>query len=394
LVFGYSVRIFNLGAMAELFACRTTRSFKQSQPANTCSFDFSKQFMPISIMKIAVLFGGNSSERDVSIASGAQIAKALREVGHQVIAVDTFRGILSDQEQEALLARGVAPAPPNEHDLQVIRAKTGSIMQPSYFVDADVVFLALHGGTGEDGTIQAVFDAAGICYTGSNHIGSAAAMDKDLAKRLLVAANVRTPRWLMQPVDPELAIRDLGLPLVVKPNKQGSTVGLSVVKRAEDLPAAVALAYRHDDEVMLEQFIPGREFTVGILGTRALAVGEIIPKCSEIFDYQSKYQAEGAEEIFPADLTGEKTCLLQQLGLRVHHALKLRDYSRADFRMDEAGDFWCLEANTLPGMTALSLLPKSAAAVGIAFPALCAEICRLALSRHKAEENCRQNRGA
>ncbi len=339
--------------------------------------------MPIPIMKIAVLFGGNSSERDVSIASGAQIAKALREIGHQVLAVDTFRGILSDQEQEALLTRGVAPAPPNEHDLQVIRAKTGSIVQPSYFMNADVVFLALHGGAGEDGTIQSVFDAAGICYTGSNHIGSVAAMDKDLAKRLLVAANVPTPRWLMEPVDPELAIRDLGLPLVVKPNKQGSTVGLSVVKRAEDLDAAIAEAYCHDDEVMLEQFIPGREFTVGILGSRALAVGEIIPKCSEIFDYQSKYQAGGAEEIFPADLSSEETCLLQELGLRVHHALKLRDYSRADFRMDEAGQFWCLEANTLPGMTALSLLPKSAAAVGMAFPALCAEICRLALSRHK-----------
>ena len=337
-------------------------------------------------MKIAVLFGGNSSERDVSIASGAQIAKALREVGHQVIAVDTFRGILSDQEQEALLARGVAPAPPNEHDLQVIRAKTGSIVQPSHFVGADVVFLALHGGAGEDGTIQSVFDAAGICYTGSNHIGSAAAMDKDLAKRLMSAAHVPTPRWLMEPVDSNLAIRELGLPLVVKPNKQGSTVGLSVVKRAEDLEAAIAEAYCHDDEVMLEQFIAGREFTVGILGNHALAVGEIIPKCSEIFDYQSKYQAGGAEEIFPAELSSVATRLLQGLGLQVQHALKLRDYSRVDFRMDDAGQFWCLEANTLPGMTALSLLPKSAAAVGIAFPELCAEICRLALHRHKAKQ--------
>ena len=153
-------------------------------------------------MKIAVLFGGNSSERDVSIASGAQVAKALRQLGHQVLAVDTFRGILTDQEQVNLLARGVAPAPPDDRDLRVIRAKTGSIVQPSYFVDADVVFLALHGGTGEDGTIQSVFDAAGTCYTGSNHVGSAAAMDKDLAKRLLVAAKVPTPPWFMAPVDP------------------------------------------------------------------------------------------------------------------------------------------------------------------------------------------------
>jgi D-alanine-D-alanine ligase len=337
-------------------------------------------------MKIAVLFGGNSSERDVSIASGAQVAKALRQIGHQVLAVDTFRGILTDQEQATLLARGVAPAPPDDRDLRVIRAKTGSIVQPSYFVDADVVFLALHGGTGEDGTIQSVFDAAGICYTGSNHVGSAAAMDKDLAKRLLLAAKIPTPPWLMAPADQETAIRELGLPLVVKPNKQGSTVGLTVVKNAADLEAAITEAYRFDDEVMLEQFVPGREFTVGILGDRALAVGEIIPKCSEIFDYESKYQPGGAEEIFPATLSMEQTLTLQQLALRVHRALKLRDYSRADFRMDQAGQFWCLEANTLPGMTNRSLLPQSAAAVGIPFPDLCDEICRLALNRRKFEQ--------
>ncbi len=341
-------------------------------------------------MKIAVLFGGNSSERDVSIASGAQVAKALRQAGHQVVAVDTFRGILNDQEQENLLARGVAPSPPDDRDLKVIRAKTGSIVQPSYFIDADIVFLALHGGSGEDGTIQSVFDAAGICYTGSNHVGSAAAMDKDLAKRLLMAAKVPTPPWLMAPVDGAAAVNELGLPLVVKPNKQGSTVGLTVVKSAAGLAKAVIEAYRHDDEVMLERFVPGREFTVGILGERALAVGEIIPKCSEIFDYQSKYQADGAEEIFPAALSGEKTRELQELALRVHHALKLRDYSRADFRMDEAGQFWCLEANTLPGMTARSLLPQSAAAMGITFPNLCDEICRLALKRRQPPQNQEQ----
>jgi D-alanine-D-alanine ligase len=347
-------------------------------------FDNGKRSMAISTMKIAVLFGGNSSERDVSIASGAQVAKALRQAGHQVVAVDTFRGILTDQEQETLLVRGVAPAPPDDRDLRVIRAKTGSIVQPSYFVDADVVFLALHGGIGEDGTIQSVFDAAGTCYTGSNHVGSAAAMDKDLAKRLLVAAKVPTPSWFMAPVDQEAAIQALSLPLVVKPNKQGSTVGLTVVKSAADLDAAIAEAFRHDDEVMLERFVSGREFTVGILGERALAVGEIIPKCSEIFDYESKYQAGGAEEIFPAALSKEQTRELQELALRVHRALKLRDYSRADFRMDEKGQFWCLEANTLPGMTARSLLPQSAAAVGIAFPDLCDQICRLALKRRKS----------
>lgn len=332
-------------------------------------------------MKVAVLFGGNSSERDVSIASGAQVAKALREAGHRVIAVDTFRGVLSEVEQQSLLSRGVAPAPPTEHELQVVRAKTGGIVQASYFGDADVVFLALHGGTGEDGTIQSVFSAAGIAYTGSDHVGSAAAMDKDLAKRLFVARGIPTPKWLMAPVNSEEACAELGLPLVVKPNKQGSTIGLSIVKRPEDLPAAITDAYRHDNEVMLEEFIPGREFTVGILGDRALAVGEIIPKLSDIFDYESKYQPDGAEEIFPADISSETTAEMQRLGLRAHQALKLRDYSRVDFRMDPNRNIWCLEVNTLPGMTAQSLLPKSAAAVGISFSALCDEICRLALAR-------------
>jgi D-alanine-D-alanine ligase len=333
-------------------------------------------------MKVAVLFGGNSSERDVSIASGAQVTKALREAGHQVIAVDTFRGVLSDAEQQSLLFQGVAPVPPNEHDLAVIRAKTGSIVQPSYFVDADVVFLALHGGTGEDGTIQSVFRAAGIRYTGSDQVGSAAAMDKDLSKRLLVAAGVPTADWLMAPLESSrAAIERIGLPLVVKPNKQGSTVGLTIVKEAAQLDPAIEEAFQHDDEVMVETFVPGRELTVGILGDRALAVGEIIPKFSEIFDYQSKYQVGGAEEIFPANLTDEQTREIQDLALRAHRALKLRDYSRIDFRMDPAGRFWCLEANTLPGMTATSLLPQSAKAVGISFPELCDEICRMAMKR-------------
>ena len=137
------------------------------------------------------------------LPAGRRSQRRCVKLAHQVLAVDTFRGILTDQEQESLLARGVAPAPPDDRDLRVIRAKTGSIVQPSYFVDADVVFLALHGGTGEDGTIQSVFDAAGTCYTGSNHVGSAAAMDKDLAKRLLVAAKVPTPPWFMTPVDQE-----------------------------------------------------------------------------------------------------------------------------------------------------------------------------------------------
>jgi D-alanine-D-alanine ligase len=333
-------------------------------------------------MRIAVLFGGTSAERDVSIASGAQVFRALRQAGHEVVAVDSTRGALSAPEEERLLASGVAVAPPSEAELSLIRASApGTLAETPELRAVDVVFLALHGGTGEDGTLQALLDLVGIPYTGSGHRGSASAMDKDVAKRLFRVAGVPTPDWLMAPVEAEVVTRELGYPAVVKPSKQGSTVGLTVVKRAEELADAIAEAYRHDDEVMLERFVPGRELTVGILAGQALAVGEIIPR-NEIFDYESKYQEGGAEEIFPADLSGEQTRTVRELALRAHRALKLDDYSRVDFRTDEEGDFWCLEVNTLPGMTSASLLPRSARAAGISFPALCEEICRLAVDRH------------
>lgn len=334
-------------------------------------------------MKIAVLFGGASSERDVSIASGVQVAKALRDAGHEVFAVDTSCGMLDADEQERLLKTGVAPAPPKEEDLAAIRAGAALILKSWNFKDVDVVFLALHGGTGEDGTIQAFFDLAGVAYTGTGHSGSAIAIDKDLSKRLFRFAGIPTPNWLMSPVDPDEVRRKLGYPVVVKPNKQGSTIGLTIVEHPEELNAAIDLAFHCDDEVMIEQFIAGREFTVGILNDNALAVGEIIPKHSHIFDYESKYQEGGAQEIFPADLPEEKARIVQDLALKAHRTLKLGDYSRVDFRMDLQGNFWCLEVNTLPGMTAMSLLPKSAAAVGISFTELCEQICRIAIDRHR-----------
>jgi D-alanine-D-alanine ligase len=336
-------------------------------------------------MKIAVLFGGKSAERDVSIASGAQAMKALREAGHEVVAVDTAYGLLGPKEEQKLLTTGVAQTPPDEKALAVLQSDSPSALtQAPALRDVQVFFLALHGGTGEDGTLQAFLDMAQVAYTGSGHAGSANAMDKDIAKRLFRQGGVPTPDWLMAPATPETVVLQLGLPVVVKPSKQGSTVGLTVVKRPEDLAAAIAEAYRFDDEVMIEQFIPGRELTVGILEDRALAVGEIIPKKSEIFDYASKYQIDGAEEIFPADLTAEQTEKCQELALRAHHALKLEAYSRIDFRFDAEGRFWCLEANSLPGLTAASLLPKAAQACGISFPQLCDRICQLAVRRHAA----------
>lgn len=334
-------------------------------------------------MKIAVLFGGTSAERDVSVASGAQVVKVLQDAGHDVLAVDTSRGVLSSGEQERLLATGVAPEPPRQEYLAVIRSDVAAFTRSTALKDVDVVFLALHGGTGEDGTIQAFLDLAGIPYTGSGHLGSANAMDKDIAKRLFRDANIPTPDWLMAPVDPDEVELRLGYPVVVKPNKQGSTIGLTVVGNPAELDAAIDLAYRYDDEVMVEQYIAGREFTVGILQDRPLAVGEIISNNADIFDYESKYQAGGAQEIFPADLTPDETVAVQQLALHAHRALKLRDYSRVDFRRDAHGNFWCLEVNTLPGMTATSLLPQSAKAEGIGFPELCDRICRIAIARQQ-----------
>lgn len=332
-------------------------------------------------MKIAILFGGASSERDVSVASGAQVFRALHEAGHEVLAVDTALGALGPAEQKRLLATGVAPKPPNQEELAIIRQQSGALADSSDFKGVDVVFLALHGGTGEDGTIQAFLDLAGIPYTGSGHRGSAHAMDKDVAKHLFRAAGVPTADWLMAPLDPAEAIRSMGCPLVVKPNKQGSTIGLTVVRHPEELAGALEVAARYDDEVMVERFIEGRELTVGILDGSPLGVGEIIPQRSEIFDYESKYQPGGAREIFPADLTEEQTRTIQAHALRAHQALKLGDYSRVDFRMDREGGFWCLEVNTLPGMTATSLLPQSAAVMGIGFTELCERICRLAIDR-------------
>jgi D-alanine-D-alanine ligase len=332
-------------------------------------------------MKVAVLFGGTSEERDVSIASAAQVIPALRSRGHEVIAIDTATGRLPREAEQKLLASGVGPEPPSSSKLAGMRESALALTAGAADMrDVDVVFLALHGGTGEDGHVQAVLDLAGLAYTGSNHTASAAAMDKDLSKRLFRAAGVPTADWLMAPVRERDVAERLGWPVVVKANKQGSSVGLSIVRRAEDLQAAVELAGRFDDEVMIERFVPGRELTVGILEGEPLPVGEIVMP-GEIFDYQAKYQQGGAREIFPAELPAAAAAALQQLAVRAHEALKLGAYSRIDFRLDPQGGFWCLEANSLPGMTATSLLPQAARVAGIGFPDLCERICRAALAK-------------
>jgi D-alanine-D-alanine ligase len=334
-------------------------------------------------MKIAVLFGGTSEERDVSIASAAQVVPILRNLGHDVFAVDTASGKLPPAEERRLFEANVAAEPPSSTEIATMRDRAKTLSPAAFNIqDVDVVFLALHGGAGEDGRIQAMLDLAGLAYTGSNHIASAAAMDKDMSKRLFRSVGVPTANWIMAPAKAEDVSKQLKWPVIVKPNKQGSTVGLSVVREPSQLASAIEKARAFDNEVMIEQFVPGREFTVGVLEGKALPVGEIIPP-GEIFDYQSKYQssgAGGAREVFPADLPTSEAQVLQKYAVLAHNVLKLGVYSRIDFRRDPDGNVWALEANSLPGMTATSLLPQAAKAAGISFPDLLERICRGAVS--------------
>ena len=334
-------------------------------------------------LRIAVLMGGTSSERDVSLASGIRITEALRARGHEVVAVDTVSGILSSGDEQKLMAGGVVKTnPPDTKTLVRMNAAMQGTLRS--LPQADVLFLALHGGQGEDGTLQALLDLTGVPYTGSGHLASALAMDKDLSKHLFRAAGVPTADWLMAPATPEQVSKTLGLPVIVKPSKQGSTVGLSIVKEPEELQPAIDQAFEHDDEVMIEQFIAGRELTVGVLGDQTLPVGEIIAK-HEIYDYECKYTPGMAVEEFPAKLTQEETATVQRFARLAFDALKLRGYARIDFRMATDGTFYCLEANTLPGMTQTSLIPQAAAAAGISFPELCDRIVQLALERRGGE---------
>ena len=334
-------------------------------------------------LKIAVLMGGTSAERDVSLASGIRITEALRKCGHEVVAVDTVSGVLTSSDEQRLLAGGVVKTvPPDTKALVRMNAAMQGTLRT--LPKADVLFLALHGGQGEDGTLQALLDLTGVPYTGSGHLASALAMDKDLSKHLFRAAGVPTADWLMAPASAEQVEATLGFPVIVKPSKQGSTVGLSIVRTRAELQPAIDEAFVHDDEVMIEEFIPGRELTVGVLGGDTLPVGEIIAK-HEIYDYECKYTPGMAVEEFPARLSDEETRTVQSLARKAFDALKLRGYARIDFRMSPDGTFYCLEANTLPGMTQTSLIPQAAAAAGISFPELCDRIVQLALDRRGGE---------
>lgn len=334
-------------------------------------------------MKVVVLMGGSSDEREVSLASGSQVARALREAGHEVVAFDTSAGLLSRAEEERLLHSGVAALPPSKASLDLLQSgDTTALTREPGVGEAEVFFLALHGGSGEDGTLQAMLDVVGKPYTGSGMVGCALAMDKDLTKRLLRDAGIVTPDWLTGLADPAEVADRLGLPVIVKAARGGSSLRLVLAHDMQELEAATEDAKSFEDVVLYERYVSGREFTVGILGDEALPVGEIIPE-HELFDYECKYQPGLAQEIFPADLPVEVARRLQRIALDVHRVLRLRDFSRVDFILDEGGEAWCLEANALPGMTANSLVPKAAKAAGISFPKLCERIAGLALARRR-----------
>jgi len=330
-------------------------------------------------MRITVLTGGATAERAVAFASASQIVAALRARQHDVTVIDLAGEPLDERAEGELLGGSVGLAPPDvdalaERERRMLSEELGELQAVR---EAEVLVLAVHGGALEGGTLQAVLDVIGVPYTGSGPLASALAMDKDLSKRLFRAAGVPVPAWFMTPMEPDDVSTGLGWPVIVKPSKQGSSVGLTLVKKAQDLDNAVKLAERYDDEVMAEQFIPGRELTVGVLGDVPLPVGEIVPK-HELFDYVTKYTPGMSEETFPAKIDTLLARQLQEYALMAHRALKLSGYSRIDFRVSPEGDIFCLEANSLPGMTRTSLFPQAAQAAGIPFPELCERIARLA----------------
>lgn len=340
-------------------------------------------------MKIIVLAGGLSPERDVSLSSGALISNALIENGHDVMLLDLYLGtknesIIPEYVNLKACRKYSYQVPKHEPDLDQIRAcvdNNDSLIGDGVIKlckEADVTFLALHGSIGENGKLQAIFDIYGIAYTGTGYIGSLLAMDKDLSKKLMLDSNVLTPKWKLVDLKTDMGWADISYPCVVKPCSCGSSIGVTMVQSKSELDHAIQAAVRYENSVIIEEKIEGREFSVGILNGNPLPVIEIIPK-SGFYDYQNKYQKGHAAEICPANITDGTRELLQNNALMVHSALRLGYYSRIDFIIDRFGSAYCLEANTLPGMTPTSLLPQEALANGISYEELCEMIVQAAV---------------
>ena len=347
-------------------------------------------------MRIVVLAGGLSMERNVSLSSGTRICRALRARGHQAALVDLYLGLEGyDGAPESIFDApdglcGDFSVAREEPDLDAVRASRKDKSENIFGKDvlrvcamADVVFIALHGACGEDGRVQAAFDLLGIPYTGSGYLGSAIAMDKDLTKRVVAPLGVKTPAWMLvesDGMDIDAVCAQVKLPCVVKPDDSGSSIGVSIANDEQELRAALEAAAREGSRILIEQYIRGREVQIGILGDKALPSIEIIP-AEGFYDYRNKYQPGAAKEITPAEIPAETEQRLADAALTVFHALNLSAYSRADFILDAEGELWFLEINTLPGMTPTSLVPQEAAAVGISYSELCEQIIAAALHK-------------
>ncbi len=341
-------------------------------------------------MKIAVVCGGLSNERDVSITSGTCVARALRERGHKVLLIDLYYGYrgeyddpasLYEKEQEDIKYSVSTETP----DIEKLMADGNGSRIGSNVIEickaADICFLALHGEDGENGKLQATFDVHGIKYTGSGYLGSAIAMNKEISKIMMRSSGIPVPEGIVLEKGGE--IKNVGFPCVVKPCSGGSSVGTSMVADESEYLTAIETAFKYEDHVLVEKFIKGRELTVGVMGKKAMPVIEIIPK-EGWYDYKNKYQAGLTEEICPAPISAEDTDRVQRLAERVREALMIDVYCRADFLMDETdGEIYCLEANTLPGMTPTSLIPQMGREQGLDFGTVCEKIIELSMEKYR-----------
>lgn len=345
-------------------------------------------------MKIVVLAGGLSSERAVSLVTGTGICRALRRRGHRAILVDLFLGVEElPADPEALFdaADGLCPEAKIDAaapDLEAVR-RSRRDQSPRVFGPgvlelcqlADIVFLGLHGQDGEDGRVQAALELLGVPYTGSGYLASGVAMDKAVAKRVMDACGIPTPKWGVLEYgrsEADRLARELPMPCVVKCTTGGSSLGVFLPEDREELRDALVKVRRYGGQVIWEERIYGRELTAAVLGDRALPAVETTPAGKD-FDYAAKYQKGGAREVCPAPLTEAEAAAVGELALRVHRSLGLQVYSRTDMILDREGKLWCLEANSLPGMTPTSFVPQEAAAVGLDYDGLCEEIVRLSL---------------
>ena len=351
-------------------------------------------------MNIVVLAGGLSPERNVSLSSGSLISSALRRKGHKVLMLDVYEGISDDKipnspmdifTRDDSITLLVGKTAPTAKELREIKEKNNNrseLIGPNVLRMcklADVAFLALHGDMGENGQLQATLDVFDVTYTGSGYIGSLLAMNKDIAKKLMRENNILTPDWINfnsfgdeKKID--RAIEKIGFPCIVKPCSCGSSVGISIVNNENELKNALEIASDYEGSVLIEKFIGGREFTQAILDQKALPPVEIIPKCG-FYDYANKYVANATEEICPARISDELREKIDNISKKCFNALCLTDYARIDYIVDEDNNVWCLEANTLPGMTPTSLMPQEANAVGIDYDSLCDKIANMALAK-------------